>query len=144
MADLHIDDFYKDCARVLVHLYRNFPRRCAIYVEDISGPDQADEYGLHSTRHLACFGAMLWLAEHGYLHYETTIRQEAVDQAVLSHMGFNLLASYGDQNRSTATAADPITADLTITQLRQALKSGSSNRLALTVQQLLLRSAHFR
>jgi hypothetical protein len=93
MSDIHIDDFYKDSALVLSQLFAFFPRPTAVYVEDIAGPDQTDDFGLHSQRHMACLGAMLWLAQTGYLHYADTIRQEAIDQAVLSHKGFTLLSA---------------------------------------------------
>ena len=50
---LHIDDFSQDVARILLQLYMNFPRPQAVYVEDISGPDQLDEAGLHGKRYMA-------------------------------------------------------------------------------------------
>ncbi|MCV6622049.1 MAG: hypothetical protein OIF51_09910 [Cellvibrionaceae bacterium] len=92
MSDLHIDDFYRDSARILLQLYRHFPRRDLIYTEDIIGPDTPDDFGLPSDRHQACFATMLWLAEHQYLSYGSTVGQEALDQATLSQRGFNLLA----------------------------------------------------
>ncbi len=88
MHDLHIGDFYNDAARILVTLYMRFPVRSALYIEDISGPDSPDEYGLHSPRHMACFSAATWLAEEGYFRYSNTIQQIALDEAVLSQTGF--------------------------------------------------------
>jgi len=93
MADIHIADFYKDAARVLVQLYNSFPRRVMVFVEDIAGPDTPDEFGLHSPRHQACLATLLWLAQSGYVSYETLMRQEAMDQATLTQRGFTLLAS---------------------------------------------------
>lgn len=84
MADLHLIDFYKDAALILLTLQRAFPRKMDLFVEDLIGPDQVDEFGLHTKRHEACLGAMLWLADEGYLRYVTTIRQEGIDQAVLT------------------------------------------------------------
>ena len=84
MADLNLIDFYRDTALILLNLHRAFPRKMDLFVEDLIGPDQVDEFGLHTKRHESCLGAMLWLAEEGYLRYATTIRQEGVDQAVLS------------------------------------------------------------
>ena len=75
MADIHIEEFYKDAAIALVQLYNAFPRRVNLFVEDIAGPDEPDEFGLHSKRHMACFGTLLWLAEEGLLRYVDTIRQ---------------------------------------------------------------------
>lgn len=91
--DFHIDDFYRDCARILLQLYRYFPRRSLIYVEDIAGPGETDDFGLACDRHQSCFGAMLWLAEQHYLSFSNPVGQEAIDQAVLSQRGFNLLAN---------------------------------------------------
>ncbi|MBB6523284.1 hypothetical protein [Pseudoteredinibacter isoporae] len=98
MGDLHIDDFYRDSARILLQLYRHFPRRELIYTEDIAGPDTPDDFGLPSDRHQACFATLLWLAENDYLSYGSTIAQEALDQAVLNQRGFNLLATLEDRN----------------------------------------------
>lgn len=91
MSDLHIDEFYVDAGRIVTTLYQVFPRPIELFVEDISGPDEPDEYGVHSNRHQACFGAMLWLAEEGYLRYTETVRREAIDQAVLSAACFSEL-----------------------------------------------------
>lgn len=91
MSDLHLDDFYRDTARIVVSLLRVFPRPVAIYAEDICGPDETDEYGMHSPRHQACFATLLWLGEEGYLRYDDTIRMEAIDQAVLTGRCFNAL-----------------------------------------------------
>lgn len=93
MADIHIADFYKDAARILVQLYNQFPRPTMLFVEDIAGPDTPDEFGLHSLRHQGGLSTMLWLAQSGYLTYETLVRQEAIDQAVLTQRGFTLLAT---------------------------------------------------
>ena len=93
MSDLHIDDFYKDIAKILNHLYQSFPRKTTVYVEDIAGHDEPDEFGLHSNRHLACLGALIWLAEEGYIRFDSAIRQEAVDQAVLTGRTFTALSN---------------------------------------------------
>ena len=145
MADLHIDDFYKDAALILLQLYQVFPRKAAIYVEDISGPDEPDEYGLHSKRYTACLSAMLWLAEQGYLSYESTIRQEAIDQAALTHKGFTLLSSRCelDSDQAVVPALVMEQSSSNISQLRHALKSRSSTALEHTMQYLLRASGKF-
>lgn len=86
--DLQIDDFYKDIAAGMLQLYQAFPRKIALYVEDLIGREEPDEFGLPSARHQACLGALLWLADEGYLRYESGIRYEALDQAVLTEKGF--------------------------------------------------------
>ena len=156
MSDIHIDDFYKDAARVLTQLYGCFPRKSILYVEDIAGPDTPDEFGLHSERHQACFSTMIWLAEASYLTDGETIRQEALDQACLSHKGFTLLSTRA--TLATDPAADPLTGETAATalpdsvkaieqtnvsQLRQALKSRSSSRIRQCMHQLLLQSRHY-
>src|SRR5690625_5041796 len=93
MADSHIADSYKDAARILIQLYNQCPRRSLLFVEDIGAPDTPDAFGLHSERHQACLATMLWLAKAGYIHYESLVRQEALDQATLTQRGFTLLAS---------------------------------------------------
>lgn len=91
MSDIHVDDFCKDVALALTVLYEAFPRPHTLFVEDLIGPDQVDEFGMHSARHGACFSTLVWLAEEGWLRYADAIRQEALDQAVLSGRCFMLL-----------------------------------------------------
>ena len=118
MNNLHIDDFCKDCALILLQLYRVFPRRHTVYVEDICGSDTPDEVGLHSDRHMAGLGAMLWLAEEGYIRYQSLVYQDAVDQAVLTQKSFIILtAHHGVAERNLAAL------------IRQAVKKGSSNNI---------------
>lgn len=92
--DLHIDDFCRDTAKVLISLYKQFPIKSTLYVEDICGPDAPDEFGLHSPRFQAGFNTILWLAETGYLKYQDTVRLEAVEGCVLTHRAFTLLSSF--------------------------------------------------
>lgn len=88
MADIHIDDFYRDVAVTLLHLYAQFPRMEPVFVEDIAGPEDTDEFGLHSKRHLSALAAVIWLGDEGYLRHQGPIKQEAVDQAVLTSRAF--------------------------------------------------------
>ena len=111
MSDIHIDDFYKDSGLILSQLFTFFPRPCAVYVEDIAGPDTPDDFGLHSQRHMAALSAMLWLAKAGYLTYQDTLRQEAIDQAVLSHKGFTLLSALCEEPASIALLQQHLEAD---------------------------------
>ena len=132
MTDLHIDDFYRDAAKILVGLYHHFPRPTMLQAEDICGPDTPDEFGLHSPRHQACFQTMLWLAHTDYLKFEQTVRQEALDQVVLTHRGFLLL------NAPTQTDQT-----LAIHKLRGELKNGTSTTLADLMRFLLAESRRF-
>jgi hypothetical protein len=93
VIDINVDDFCKDAGRALLVLYRAFPRPHTLFVEDLCGPGRTDEFGLPSDRHVACFSALVWLAEEGLLRFVDTIRQEAVDQAVLTGRCFSLLST---------------------------------------------------
>ena len=143
MADLHIDDFYRDVARIFIRLYAVFPRKCTLYVEDISGPDEPDEFGLHHPRFEACFSTMVWLAEHGYLNFEDTIRQEALDQVVLSQKAFLMLSSRSELRIAEPPPAPEPTPSViartqaNIVQLRAAVKDGSSMAIQACVSYLL-------
>ncbi len=149
MADIHIEEFYRDSAVALVQLYSVFPRRIDLFVEDIAGPDQPDEFGLHSPRHMACLGALLWLAEEGLLRYVDTIRQEALDQAVLTREAFIRLTSPAPQEltRELALAEPGVPAHGTalppsvirhrstwIHVLRQSIRGGHSPTLSRAMQ----------
>ncbi len=132
MSDIHIDDFYRDVARIFLRLYLTFPRKTILYVEDICGEDNPDDFGLHSDRFLSGFGTMIWLGEHDYLRYDDTLKQEAIDQAVLSEKGFILLSSRSTLEMGEESHDDDIPPSImehsrsNIAQLRNAVKSGSS------------------
>ncbi|WP_309043247.1 hypothetical protein [Marinobacter sediminicola] len=149
MADIHIEEFYKDAAVALVQLYNAFPRRVNLFVEDIAGADQPDEFGLHSKRHMACFGTLLWLAEEGFLRYVDTIRQDALDQAVLTQEAFirlsapapdALVQAFGDPENLTGAPLPPsLKEDLSshIHLVRTVLKSRHSLRIGQVVRATL-------
>jgi len=88
MADINIENFYQHIGRILSILYAAFPSKSPLYVDDVAGVDDPDEYGLHSPHYTAGFFAMLWLADEEYIRYMDTIRQDGVDQAVLTHKAF--------------------------------------------------------
>lgn len=148
MTDLHIDDFYKDVAAILLRLYALFPRKQILFVDDIyksKGGEERDEFGLPSPRHLSCFSAMVWLGEENFLRYDSPIRQEALDQAVLTEKGFLLLSSRSeisimlDENSGDNLPPSVMAASQTnIAQLRRALDSRSSIIIGQCVQHLLI------
>lgn len=148
MADIHIEEFYKDAAIALVQLYNAFPRRVNLFVEDIAGPDEPDEFGLHSKRHMACFGTLLWLAEEGLLRYVDTIRQDALDQAVLTQQAFVRMSSPASPDLqeegmpgSGQDLPPAIREDFSthIHMLRTALRSGSSAKISRVMQATFFR-----
>lgn len=132
MSDIHIDDFFKDAALTLNRLYLSFPRPAAVFVEDICGPVTTDEFGIPGDRFVACFSTFLWLAEESYLRYTDTIRQEAIDQAVLTGHCFNVLTmpTIDAEGRGADLPASVRDEQSTnIRRMRDALKSGSSIRV---------------
>lgn len=143
MSGINIDDFCKDAARALLVLYRAFPRPLTLYVEDLCGPDQPDEFGMHSNRHMACFAALLWLAEEGLLRYTDTIRQEAVDQAVLTGRCFTLLATpspeLGPSHANELPEAIRLEQQTHAHRLERAVADGSSTRTRVAVLELMQR-----
>lgn len=94
MLDIHITEFYNDVARILLSLYKSFPREVSMYVEDISGIDTPDDYGLHSERHLACFNTFIWLQEEGLIRFRDVERQSAFNHSVLTLDGFRWLSNF--------------------------------------------------
>ncbi len=146
MSDIHIDDFYKDVAQTFLILYKHFPRKTILYVEDICGPDEPDEFGLHSDRFSAGFSAAVWLGEQGYLRYDAPVKQEALDQAVLTERGFLLLSSRseldfgeGEEQDSELPPSVMEQSRSNIAQLRRAVKKHSSIMIGQCVHYLLSR-----
>lgn len=143
MFDLHIEDFYKDCSKALISLYEQFPRKTILFVEDIAGPDQPDEYGVHSKRFQCGFGALLWLADEGFVQFESTIRQEALDQAILSAKGLHMISciSLDDYLQGLIEPIHPkppgLLAQPKVELLKYLTKHGTSSQLALAMQYLL-------
>ncbi len=130
--DLQIDDFYHDCAAGLLNLYLAFPRKVALYIEDLIGREEPDEFGLPSKRHQSCLGALLWLADEGYLRYESTIHYEALDQATLTEKGFVRLTRFIPTLVSDASLTPSIRRQqgTLAHQLRQALHNRDSEQVA--------------
>ncbi len=143
MFDIHIEEFFLDCTKILKQIYQAFPKNSNVYVEDISGPDQADEYGLHSDRFQCCFGAMLWLEKEGFISFESTMKQEAIDQANLSSKGLKLMSSicYDEYMNNITDTIHPKKEGLkgrpNIDSLKHIMKHGTSSQLALAVQYLI-------
>lgn len=137
--DLQIDDFYRDAAAGLLTLYQAFPRKVALYVEDLIGHEEPDEFGLPSKRHQGCLGALIWLAEEGYLRFESTIQFLALDQAVLTEKAFLRLTGSVPDALISHDALPPSVRRVRSSlahQLREALREGDSERLAELTRQL--------
>lgn len=163
MADINIDNFYRHIARILSILYAAFPTRSPVYVDDVAGIDEPDEYGLHSPHYTAGFFALIWLADEGFLRYSDTIRQDGIDQAALTNKAFMRLTQPVERiyvepvyshdestdqspNESNVVNIAPVEnlspsiiedQKLVINQLRFALKSEDSIAIAKVVQHIL-------
>ncbi|MBX9756188.1 MAG: hypothetical protein K2X80_15635 [Pseudomonadaceae bacterium] len=138
--DLQIDEFYKDAAAAMLLLYQAFPRKVALYVEDLIGREEPDDFGLPSQRHQNCLGALLWLAEEGYLRFDSCIAYDALDQAVLSEKGFlRLTRALPLSNPDQQLTPSILRVQATLAyQLREALGSRQSERVALLTQHLFV------
>ena len=140
MSDIHIDDFFKDAAKTLARLYLSFPRKAAVFVEEIAGPVTTDEFGVPGPRYLACFGTLLWLAEEGYLRYDEAIRMDGIDQAVLTARCFGVLTLHAG---GAAPSGDSLPASVATEQatyihrIRDVLRSGSSARVRATMTDVM-------
>lgn len=155
MFDIHIEEFYRDSFAVLSTLYQAFPKKANVFVEDIAGPDQPDEYGLHSDRFQCCFGTMLWLQQEGFIRFESTLRQEAIDQACLTMKGLafasticqdavineitlHILSEQPQNGGASGFGGRP-----NIESLKYIAGHGTSTQLALAMQHLLDKFAKF-
>jgi hypothetical protein len=136
--DLQVDDFYRDATAGLLLLYQAFPRKITLYVEDLIGHEEPDEFGLPSKRHLSCLGALLWLADEGYLRYESTIQYLALDQVVLTEKAFLRLTSTlsEPEHSNSELPASVRRVHLSLAhQLRQAQRDGHGESLARLARQ---------
>jgi len=134
MTNINVDDFYKDCGKTLSMLYGNFPRNLTLFVEDISGTDDPDEFGIHGLRYQACFAALAWMADEKWLRFDSKIREDALDQVVLTLPCFALLSKplsdlnqTSDKNLPESVQGERATY---IYQIRQALRAKSSTQIA--------------
>lgn len=143
MASINVDDFFKDAARTLTALYGVFPRRHAIFVDDIYQAEEPDEFGLHSERYQACFGTLLWLGEEGYLRFADAIRDEAIDQAVLTGRCFTLLSSpaaeLGEVDGTDLPELVRLEQSSHVHRIRTALANRSSTELRMAMIALMRR-----
>lgn len=137
--DLHIDDFYKDAAAGMLLLYQSFPRKIGLYVEDLIGREEPDEFGLPTPRHQSCLGTLLWLAEEGYIRFDSSIGYDALDQATLSEKGFLRLSRGLPHAIAEGEPVPPSVRRVQATlayQLREALSSQQSERVVRLTRQL--------
>ena len=88
MLDVHINDFWKDCAAILLF-------SCATFQDSkrsILKTFQARRHGRvwpAQPRHLAVLGAVQWLKDEGFIRFSHFDRQESVDDFVLCAKAFH-------------------------------------------------------
>jgi hypothetical protein len=138
VADIHIDDFFKDAGGALALLYQQFPQPVQLFVEDLTGPQEIDEYGLPNKRHRACFATLLWLAEEGFIRYVDTIRQDALDQTTLTGRCFTrLIAPAAEDPDPALPTYVQLERGTHIHRIREALASRDSIAIRTTMGKLL-------
>ena len=95
-------------------------------------------------RHTACLATLLWLAQEGHFRFADTIRNEAVDQAVLSARTFTLLSTADPRHEIPDLDALPAALRFeyssSVQRLREALRSQSSSRIREIMTNLLRRA----
>lgn len=132
MLDLHITEFYNDTGRIFNRLYSSFPRLITIWLDEISGPDTVDEYGMHSDRHMACYSTMLWLQEEGYLRYSDIEKEDGFNHCCLTQKGYGLMSGIILENETGYRPID---------RIRAALKEKSSTLMEEAVTDILARGS---
>jgi len=123
MFDIHICDFYHDLSQIFTQLHARFPREETLWLDEICGEDNIDEYGMHSKRYMACFGAVLFLEREGLIRYSSEEGLNGFNHCVLTLKGFQSLTKFKPNTHS------PI-----IDQIRQAINDKSSNAIESSVK----------
>lgn len=127
MNDVNIDDFYHDMGVILLTLLQQFPRKVSLFIDDICGPDDMDEFGLHSPRYLSAIGALMWLHDEGYIRYLDIIKQESAEECTLTQKAFVKLIKPNLSLEALAQANSIEKRDSTLAaQLQKALQERSS------------------
>lgn len=134
MIDVNIDDFYHDVAVTLLSLYQQFPQKISLYIEDICGPDEIDEFGLHSPRYLSCIAALSWLHDEGYIRYLDIIKQDTAEACTLTQKAFVKLVKPQLHNNESSIARQQST-------LAHQLYNAVQERSSIDVRNLI--EAHF-
>ena len=87
---------------------------------------------------------MVWLAEQGYIQFHETVREEALDQAVLSQRGFLLMSSRSELELGIADDWDDALppsvmeqSHTNVEQIRRALRERSSIMIQQVMHYLL-------
>ncbi|WLD57271.1 hypothetical protein NFC81_11130 [Salinispirillum sp. LH 10-3-1] len=129
-GNLHITDFYNDAGRVLILLYRSFPRLDTLWIDDVCGPDELDDFGQHSVRFRACSATVVWLRNEGYLRYSDQDGEKGFNHCVLTEKGLAVLSGWHLEGR-----------EMVIDQLERALDERSSSAMEQAVSGILKASA---
>ena len=138
MIDINIDDFYHDVATTLLSLYQQFPRKISLYIEDICGPDEMDEFGLHSNRYLSCIGAITWLLDEDYIRFDNLAHQESVEGCTLSQKSFIRLVKPITKDDLSKLSAIKKQQSTLAYQLHSALKAQSSIQIRSLIEECFL------
>lgn len=137
MADIHIDEFFHDCVKALVLLYKQFPRKTSLYIDDLITAEPTDEFGIPTRRHQACFDALLWLSEEGYIRFFDRVRHDGLDQVVLTEKSFLRLSLPESpiEDRQELPAIVSRKRSTLAWAMKQSIKSGSTEAINQSAQQ---------
>jgi len=109
-------------------------RILSVLVKDLCGYEETDDIGLYSNRFQACFAAIIWLTEEGFIRYSGTIGQEAIELATLSQKSFTRLSGRPFQFSENAL---PDESPTLAKQIHQAITQGTSTQVSYLISQLL-------
>ncbi len=86
-----------------------------------------------------CLGTLLWLGEEGFLRYEDVIRQEAIDQAILTGTCFTALCSRTTTEHRQPGLPESVRVERAthVYQLRDALEARSSATIRAAMLELM-------
>lgn len=115
--NLNYEDFCADTARILITLYQRFPSKIELYVEDICGPEEIDEFGIHSDRHQRALAAIHWLKDESYIRFNEEFRAVSVDQCTLTAKGLKHLMKSVDQRPVAHLLQDAFSKPVTLNSL---------------------------
>ncbi|MEM9101561.1 MAG: hypothetical protein AAGB12_04505 [Pseudomonadota bacterium] len=136
MIDLHIDDFHRDISLALVKLFNAFPAKHTIYLDEICGEDNKDEFGISSDRHQRCMGALMWLKDEGLIRIDDILPHEGIDQAILTMPTYLLLVRITHQADGQSSKQPKLGF---IQEIRTALSSGSSEQVNRVMEKFLMK-----
>ena len=123
MFDIHICDFYHDLSQIFTQLHARFPREETLWLDEVCGEDELDEYGMHSKRYMSCFGTVLFLEREGFIRFSSEEGLNGFNHCVLTLKGFQNLNKFKPNTQSPA-----------IDEIRKSIREKSSDAIEESVK----------